>query len=138
MKYTREEVFNQACISPSSSNIDGLGYEARISYGTKISRDLSTEEVEFYNCTKGGSYYDKLTEEEIDIFLQEGWICGVYVLYLSNNRSKLSAIEKATRKAVNERCSVSVLKSLSVKRDKVLNRYSKINLKLKSIQNGAD
>jgi hypothetical protein len=138
MRYTKEEIFNQARNSPISSNLDGRGYEAMLSYGTKISRDLETGEIEFFNCTKGGSYYAKFTDEEIEVFLEKGWRRGVYVLYLSNNRFKLSAIEKATRKAVNERCSVSVLKSLSARRDRILSRYNKINLKLKSIQNGAD
>ena len=39
MTYTLDEIFNQALEDKSSANVDSQGYEARIGYGTKITRD---------------------------------------------------------------------------------------------------
>lgn len=134
MSYTQEQVFEQALEDKYASNVDGRGYQGRISYGTKITRDNRTGEVEFFNTTKGGAYYVKLSAQEEGIFYSKGWKYGIYVLYLSNNRVKLESIEKSIRKEVNSTNNHATLKSLRGKRDKVLAQYNKVNLLLKSIQ----
>ena len=45
MTYTLDEIFNQALEDKSSANVDSQGYEARIGYGTKITRDKKTGKV---------------------------------------------------------------------------------------------
>lgn len=134
MTYTGEEVFEQALQDKFASKVDGRGYEGRISYGTKITRDNITGEVEFFNTTQGGNHYVKLSLNEEYIFYSKGWKYGIYVVYLSNNRAKLETIEKSIRKEVNSTNNHATLKSLRGKRDKVLARYNKVNLLLKSIQ----
>lgn len=134
MSYTQEQVFEQALEDKYASNVDGRGYQGRISYGTKITRDNRTGEVEFFNTTKGGAYYVKLSAQEEGIFYSKGWKYGIYVLYLSNNRVKLESIERSIRKEVNSTNNHATLKSLRGKRDKVLAQYNKVNLLLKSIQ----
>ena len=101
MTYTSDQVFEQALEDKFASNVDGRGYEGRISYGTKITRDNITAEVEFFNTTQGGSHYVKLSPSDEHIFYSKGWKYGIYVLYLSNNRAKLESIEKSIRKEVN-------------------------------------
>ncbi len=134
MTYTSDQVFEQALDDKYASNIDGKGYEGRISYGTKITRDNATGEVEFFNTTQGGSHYVKLSPAEEHIFYSKGWKYGIYVVYLSNNRIKLEPIERSIRKEVNSTNNHATLKSLQGKRDRVLTRYNKVNLLLKSIQ----
>ena len=134
MNYTQDQVFEQALEDKYASNIDGRGYEGRISYGIKITRDNRTGEVEFFNTTQGGSYYVKLSPAEEHLFYSKGWKYGIYVVYLSNNRLKLETIERSIRKEVNTTNNHATLKSLRGKRDKVLTRYIKVNLLLKSIQ----
>ena len=134
MTYTSDQVFQQALEDRFASNVDGRGYEGRISYGTKITRDNITAEVEFFNTTQGGSHYVKLSPSDEHIFYSKGWKYGIYVLYLSNNRAKLESIEKSIRKEVNSTNNHATLKSLRGKRDKDLARYNKVNLLLKSIQ----
>ncbi len=73
MTYTSDQVFEQALEDRFASNVDGRGYEGRISYGTKITRDNATGEVEFFNTTKGGSHYVKLSPAEEHIFYSKGW-----------------------------------------------------------------
>jgi len=128
--YTVNEVFNQAKEDSFAGNVDGKGYEARIVYGTKISRDLYTGEVQFFNCTKGGSYYTLLSDEEINIFREKGWRCGVYVLFLSNNRSRLDSLERSIRREVNGENNPSRIKFWKVRRERILQRYNNINLLL--------
>ena len=134
MTYTSDQVFEQALEDRFASNVDGRGYEGRISYGTKITRDNATGEVEFFNTTKGGSHYVKLSTAEEHIFYSKGWKYGIYVVYLSNNRIKLESIERSIRKEVNSTNNHATLKSLQGKRDRVLIQYNKVNLLLKSIQ----
>lgn len=138
MKYTPDEVFTQALADKFAGNIDGKGYEGRLAYGTKITRDNLTGEVEFFNTTRGGHHYLLLTRNEIKNFLFGGWKYGACVVYLSNNRSKLDAIERQIRKEVNSTNNPATLKSLQGKRKRTLERYNKVNLKLNSITNGTD
>ena len=125
--YTLDEVFNQAKDDSFAGNIDGNGYEARIVYGTKISRDLYTGEVQLFNCTKGGSYYALLSEDDIDIFLENGWRRGVYVVFLSNNRSRLDSLERSIRREVNGENNPSRIKFWKVRRERILQRYNNVN-----------
>lgn len=136
MRYTLDEVFNQAVLDKFSGNVNGKEYEGRLAYGTKITRDTLTGEIEFFNTTQGGAHYILLTTHEIKNFLVGGWKYGIYVVYLSNNRSKLEAIERQVRKEVNSSNNPATLKSLQGKRKRTLERYNKVNIKLNSIQNG--
>jgi len=136
MTFSRQEVFEQALQDQYAGRVDSNGYRARMVYGTKVSRDTKTGEVEFFNCTQGGNMYAPLTPDEIKVFLDNGWRCGTYVLYLSNNRLKLDTIERSIRREVNGRNNPATIGSLKAKREKVLKRYNKINLLLKSIQDG--
>jgi len=138
MTYTLDEIFNQALEDKSSANVDSQGYEARIGYGTKITRDKKTGKVEFFNSTTGGGFYQVLSVLDIENFLQKGWKVGAYVLYLSNNRTKLDLIDRMVRKEINSSNNPASIKSLKAKKERVIKKYNKINLKLKSIQNGTD
>jgi|TARA_R110000824_G_scaffold22084_2_gene81364 hypothetical protein len=136
MKFSANEVFEQSLQDRHAGQVDSDGYRARMRYGTKISRDNLTGEVEFFNCTKGGNMYALLTPTEINIFLEKGWVCGVYVVYLSNNRLKLDIIERSIRREVNEKNNPATIKSLKAKQERIFSRYNKVNLLLKSIQDG--
>lgn len=138
MTYTLDEIFNQALQDSLAANVDSHGYEARIGYGTKITRDKNTGEVEFFNCTAAGGFYQTISEEDIENFLQKGWKIGAYVLYLSNNRIKLDLIDRQIRREINSSNNPASIKSLKNKKEATIARYNKINLKLKSIQNGTD
>tara|TARA_R110000851_G_scaffold107658_1_gene228097 strand:- start:593 stop:1000 length:408 start_codon:yes stop_codon:yes gene_type:complete len=126
--YTLNEVFDQAKLDLFSGNLDGSGYESRLVYGIKVSKDTHTGEVQLFNTTKGGSYYDKLSDDEVEIFLRKGWRCGVYVVFLSNNRARLKSIERSIRNEVN--CGStdhSKIKYWKVRRKRILQRYNNVN-----------
>lgn len=136
--YTLEEVFNQALDDKFAGNVDGVGYEARINNGTKISKDSTTGKIELFNISKGGGYYLKLIGLEVESFLEGGWRYGTYVLSLSNNRSRLDSIERSIRREVNGSNNPATLRGLKKRRAQALERYSFFNQLIKQSENGTD
>ena len=96
------------------------------------------EKLSSFNSTTGGGFYQVISVLDIENFLQKGWKVGAYVLYLSNNRTKLDLIDRMVRKEINSSNNPASIKSLKAKKERVIKKYNKINLKLKSIQNGTD
>ena len=132
-----EDIFNQSIKDDYAISVDGMGYEARMVYGIKIIKDLTTKNIEILNTTQGGDYYKSLNEYEIDIFLEKGWRQGVYMLSLSNYRLKLDLIEIKIHKEINGRSSIKQIKSLKTQREKILSKYTEINNKLNIINYGS-
>lgn len=131
---TMQKLWEQAENDRFAANLDGVGYQARLVYGTKISRDNNTGEVELFNVAVNGDYYQKLTEKEVNTFLAGGWRYGVYVLSLSNNRTRLDSIEKSIRREVNGEARESTLRNLRARRQNVVEKYNKMNLLLNQLQ----
>ncbi len=136
--YSLEDVFQQAVDDNFAGNVNGKGYEARIANGVKVSKDNHTKEIEFFNVTRGGAYYQKLTHKEIESFLEKGWKHGAYVLSLSNNRLRLDLIELSIRKEINSKNNPATLKSLRGRRDKTLAKYNHFNQLINNFTHGAD
>ena len=101
--YKLIDVWNQAKEDCFTANLDGEGYEARILYGCKISKDNDTNMVQLQNTSRGGEWYLQLDPDEIEIFLKMGWRIGIYMLSLSNYRLKLDRIERLIKMEVNGR-----------------------------------
>jgi hypothetical protein len=129
-----DEVFEESLDDGFSGNLDGEGYQARIVYGAKISRDNETGEIEIYNVTRGGEMYLPLSDYEKEYFLEKGWRYGVYMMFLHNNRLKLDVIERSIRMEVNTVNNAAALKGLRSKRNKILEKYNNVNNLLKSIK----
>ena len=104
------EIFEESKQDTYALTINSHGYESRMVYGIKIIKDNETNEIQFLNTMLGGDYYSRLTEDQINIFIENGWRYGVYVLSLSNYRAKLDIIEKRMQ-------SISVRKSLKSRLD---------------------
>jgi len=104
--------------------------EARIVFGIKIIRDRNSKDVEIYNTTKGGDYYEEISSKEYKIFIEKGWRYGVYVLSLSNYRRKLDAIDKTIQSYIIQGSTKNALIQAQERRTKIMNRYSKISNKL--------
>lgn len=130
---TIQKLWEQAENDKFAANLDGVGYQARLVYGTKISRDNNTGEVELFNVAVNGDYYQKLTEKEVNTFLAGGWRYGVYVLSLSNNRTRLDSIEKSIRREVNGEARESTLRNLRTRRQTIVEKYNKMNLLLNQL-----
>jgi hypothetical protein len=131
---TLNEVFEQARQDAYASTLDGDGYEARVLYGCKILRENETGEVTLLNTQLGGDYYEPLNKEEIEVFQQKGWRCGVYVLSLNNYRSKLDKVERAIHTEMNGRRNPKQIQSLKSHRERLMNRYTFIKQKYNLIK----
>jgi len=131
--YTLIDVWNQAKEDCFTANLDGEGYEARILYGCKISKDNDTNMVQLQNTSRGGEWYLQLDPDEIEIFLKMGWRIGIYMLSLSNYRLKLDRIEMLIKMEVNGRKNPKQIQSLKSSRQRILEKYSKIKNQLNQL-----
>ena len=131
--YKLIDVWNQAKEDCFTANLDGEGYEARILYGCKISKDNDTNMVQLQNTSRGGEWYLQLDADEIEIFLKMGWRIGIYMLSLSNYRLKLDRIERLIKMEVNGRKNPKQIQSLKSSRQRILEKYSKIKNQLNQL-----
>ena len=127
---TLEEIFIEAVNDRNSAIVDGDGYEARLLYGIRISRDNKTQEIVLEDSSSSGDYYNELSDEYYQVFLDNSWKYGVYVLSLSNIRRKLDLIEIKIMDEVNTRNNEKYIKQQNQSKDNLLNRFATINNKL--------
>jgi len=122
--YKLTDIFNQADNDEVSINIDGLGYEARLRQGIKITRE--GQDVQILNTTRGGLFYDEITSEQYQTFFEYGWVIGVYRLTLVNYRRRLELIEKKMKQEVNTRKNDKHIKSMKKIRASILIDYRRV------------
>lgn len=132
--YSLEDIYEQAEKDRFAVSLDNEQYKSKLVYGVKIIKDKSSNEIEILNTMIGGDYYCMATKKEIEIFLEKGWRYGVYVLSLSNLRSKLDLIEERIKEELTGKNSQKKYKILKNQREKVLEKYSQLNYKLNQIK----
>ena len=130
--YTEEQVMEQALTDSQSVRVDGDGYEATISSGFKASRDNLSGQIVFKCTSRGGEWYSKLSENEIEILLDNGWRVGVDVLSLSNISTKLDKVEELIKREMNERRNPKHIQHLKKMRDNLMVKYNFFKSKLNS------
>jgi len=128
--YTVQEVMEQALIDSQSIRVDGDGYEATISSGFKASRDNLSGQIVFKCTSRGGEWYSKLRENEIEVLLKKGWRIGVDVLSLSNISTKLDRVEELIKREMNERRNPKHIQHLKKMRDNLIIKYNYFKSKL--------
>jgi|TARA_B100001094_G_C17973615_1_gene691600 sRNA-binding regulator protein Hfq len=133
--YSLEEVFNQSNEDRYAARLNGVGYISNTLYGVKIIRDNITSDVEILHAQFSEGYYAELTEDQVKIFLDNGWRYGVFVVALSNYCLKLDSIENKIKDAMSRRGSKKLVQMLKDRRDEVLKKYTEINNKLNKIKN---
>lgn len=133
MKYSLNDIWEQALQDSYAVTLDGDGYESRLVFGIKIIRDVESGAIEILNTMRGGDYYSPLLQDESEVFHKNGWRFGVYVVSLSNYRTKLDAIQERIREEANGRNSAKQLQSYKAYRDRILARYTEINQKLNQL-----
>ena len=134
MKYNLENIWDIACRDESSVKILGNGYESILFHGVKITRDNETKYVEILKVMTGSEYYPKLSEHDIEIFLNNGWRYGVYSLALANYRIKLENTKDAIKSEFNGRNRIKRVTLYKQSRDTILQKYNNINNKLNQLK----
>jgi len=113
--FSLEDIFDQANSDNKSAKIIENGYQSVSLLDVKILKDDYTHEIDLLNTSK--RYYQRLTDSEFDAFKENGWRYGVYVVTLSNYRSKLDKVEKSIREEVNGKGSEKAIKQLKATRN---------------------
>jgi len=125
--YKLIEVYRQAETDEVSIKTDGPGYEGRVRQGIKITKENNI--VNIFNTTKG-VFYQEITSEEYETFLEYGWVIGIHKMSLRNKKRKLNLIENKMRSEVNSRKNDKHIKSLKKYRKEILKEYIRITKKL--------
>jgi len=123
-------VFEEALSYSNTANLDGIDYNARLSYGIKIVKYDEDDSIVIYNTSKGGDYYQELTEEQYDMFFKQGWKVGVLKMALERYTNKLTLIEKKIKEEINGRNNANYLNFLKETRTQTLNNYYNVTQKL--------
>jgi len=126
--FSLEEIFDQAFTDNKSVKRIENGYQSVGLLDIKILKDDYTHEVDLLNTSK--RYYQRLTDSEFDAFREKGWRYGVYIVTLSNYRSKLDRVEKSIRYEVNGSNRQKIVKQLKAKRVEFLSEYNNLKNKL--------
>jgi ribulose bisphosphate carboxylase small subunit len=125
--YKLLDVYRQAETDEVSIKADGQGYEGRVRQGIKITKENNI--VNIFNTTKG-VFYQEITSEEYETFLEYGWVIGIHKMSLRNKKRKLNLIENKMRSEVNSRKNDKHIKSLKKYRKEILKEYIRITKKL--------
>ncbi len=126
--FSLEDIFDQAFSDKKSAKIIENGYQSVSLLDVKIIKDDYTHEIDLLNTSK--RYYQRLTDFEFNTFKEKGWRYGVYVVTLSNYRSKLNRVEKSIRYEVNGSNRQKIVKQLKAKRVQFLSEYNNLKNKL--------
>jgi hypothetical protein len=129
--HSLEDILQQADEDYYTNKIDGHHLISYASHGYKISKDVKTQEIVILSTTRGGDFYDEANELEYKEFFNSGWKIGLYVLYLSNCRLKLSSLDVRINKALVENQSVKVVRRLKFTREKTIKNFNQVKFKLK-------
>jgi hypothetical protein len=132
--YSLEKIFQESVADSETGILDSLEYEARLVRGIKIIRDNETGEVEIYNTTLGGDYYQEITPQQYILFKENGWKVAVYVISLSNYRKKLVKIEQRIKEELGGRKNAKSIKMSKSRRLTILKNFSEVSNKLKELQ----
>ena len=128
--YKLTDIFNQANTDEVSINIDGVGYEARLRQGIKITKENNTFHI--FNTTIG-VFYQEISEEQYQTFYEYGWVIGVHKLALINYKRKLRVVENKMRNEVNTRKNDKHIKTLKKARLNLIESYRRASNKLNKL-----
>jgi hypothetical protein len=121
--FTEIQLWEQAGEDRLSVPLDTRLYEARLLFGCKIIRDKLSGQIEFYNTARGGDYYVKLKEEEIDVFKTYGLKQGVYWLMMSNILKRIEGVNDKIRYEVNNRNNFRKIQTFKNYRERLIKLF---------------
>jgi hypothetical protein len=125
------DVFEQARNSESSSNLSDSYHECYIDNGIKICKKRTSDEVVLYNTMVGGDYYQEISGEHLNNFLELGWEMASVILELKDATAKLRHIKEMIDK--DSRKKPEYTKILNGKLNQIQEKWNRINTKLSLI-----
>ena len=128
--YRLKDVYMQANTDEVSIKIDGMGYDARLRQGIKITKE--GQDVRIFNTTKG-VFYEEISDKQYALFRECGWVIGVYKVALTNYKRKLNVIESRIKSEVNTRKNDRRVKALKKARVRILKDYTRITKQINKL-----
>ena len=128
--YNLGELFFQAEDDYHSKPLHDKVVNSYMCHGFKIIKELNSNQVSIVDMTKGGDYYQEINIDEYSYFKTLGWKRAIYVLYLSNCRTKLSRLETRIQNALVNNVSVKTIRKLKASREQILRNFNKVKIKL--------
>lgn len=121
---SNEEVWQDIKNSVLSIPLDTSFEQGRLLYGCKVTKCNSSGRIDFYNAARGGEWYIKLNESEIDVFRRHGFRQGVYSLMMSNVILKLDSIQRSIRNEVNGKNNTRRIQTLKNHRQRLIKNFN--------------
>ena len=128
--YNLGELFYQAEKDYHSKPLHDKVVNSYMCHGFKIIKELNSNQVSIVDMTKGGDYYQEINIDEYSYFKTLGWKRAIYVLYLSNCRTKLSRLETRIQNALVNNVSIKTIRKLKASREQILRNFNKVKIKL--------
>ena len=128
-----DKVFHEARNDQGTTILDGLGYEASICLGVKISKDNATGEIKIYDPSKSIHYYIEIEQPIYKLFKSLGWRKAVLTITLDKYKDKLERIKRGINKEMNASQSQKRLNFFKESRNQILKKYYKLTIKLNQL-----
>jgi hypothetical protein len=128
--YDLDGLFHQAEEDYHSKLLKQRSVISYMCYGYKIIKEVRSGKVTIIDMTSNGDFYKEISTHEYDTFKNLGWKTAIYVLYLSNCRTKLSRLEDRIKNAMVNNESIKVIRKLKDRRNQILNNFNKVKIKL--------
>ena len=120
--HSLEDLYSQAILDRSTYRSTTKNKDTFIKYGVMLRK--FPNKIELVNCHKGGDYFSPFTEDEVQMFKDNGWKKGVLLFLIKTYKRKLNMIEVRIQQEINGRKNDKYIKGLKVKREGILNKYS--------------
>jgi len=127
---TLDEVFKQARKLHGVANLDGVGYEACVYLGVKITKDNESGDIKIYDPNKSVNYYVEVDNDMYAMFQEKGFKNAVIDLTLTKYKEKLERIKESVSNEMNGNQSPKRLRILKESREQILKKYYKLTQKL--------
>ena len=127
---TLDEVFKQARQLHGVANLDGVGYEACVYLGVKITKDNESGDIKIYDPNKSVNYYVEVDNNMYAMFQEKGFKNAVIDLTLQKYKEKLERIKESVSNEMNGNQSPKRLRILKESREQILKKYYKLTQKL--------
>lgn len=118
------KIWEQACDDSKAIKMVTEKDESVFYKGIKIIND--SEGVKIYNTKKGALDYQEIDYDDYIYFLDKGFRNGVYHILKRTYKEQINAINIKIQSEVNQRNNKKHYDYLKLKRDNIINKYTKI------------
>src|SRR5210317_1477717 len=120
--YTLHDVWYDALDSYASAKLNTGKEEAVFLMGVKIKKD--DDGITIYNTKKGGLFYKEINDSQLDAFLNNGWLVGVYNVAKDNAKSSLDTVMTSIKEEMSGSKNEKRYEYLKEKRVELMNKIS--------------